>query len=261
VGLHVLVVRLDRLTRRVAVVAVAAGVLAYLAAWALLSFVCLVNAANGLNVLPSPNSWTLRAVYVALAVLVGLLTFRARRDRELSLRRAWGSTPVPTPAHVPGGVAALLVVSAVVLGSMHVVGVWREHNYLRYLPPGMSRDTGLAYGHQACDWLAARRWGRPTGPEHVSFPGGRVGDIHGRRRQRVQSRALVYQPDHVQWHWANSTQRLAVSYIDHLDARQPGPLTQDERRQASVTGSAWFELCPFQQWVHRPVGGAGSGGD
>jgi hypothetical protein len=68
---------------------------------------------------------------------------------------------------------------------------------------------------------------------------------------------LVYQPEHVQWHWANSTRALTVRYIDHLDARHPGPLTQDERQQASVTASAWFELCPFQQWVHRPINAGG----
>jgi hypothetical protein len=47
-----------------------------------------------------------------------------------------------------------------------------------------------------------------------------------------------------------------VYYLEHLDAQHPGPLTQDERQQASVTALAWFELCPFQQWVHRPVGGS-----
>jgi hypothetical protein len=30
----------------------------------------------------------------------------------------------------------------------------------------MSREAGLAYGHQACDWLAAERWGRPPGPDN-----------------------------------------------------------------------------------------------
>jgi hypothetical protein len=252
VSLRVLVVKLDRLTPRVGVVAVAAAVLTYLATWALLSFVCLVNAKIGFNFLPSPNSWTLRAVYLAVAILVGLLTFRARRERELSLRQAWGSTPVPSPAHVPDGVAALLWVSAVVLGSMHAVGVWREHNYLEHLPPGISREAGLAYGHQACDWLAAQRWGRPPGPDHLPGPfyEGHGYDGHGR--------TLVYRPHHVQWHWANSTERLTVYYIDHLDAQHPGPLTENERQQARVTGSAWFELCPFQQWVHRPIGGSGS---
>jgi hypothetical protein len=208
------------------VVAAAAAVLTYLAAWALAFIACMFQAASGLIVLPSPSSWTLRAVYAAVAVLVGVRTFRVRREQDLSLRRA----------SVPAGLAltAVLVVS----GSLHAVGVSRERHYLDYLPPGMGREAGLTYGHQACDWLAAQRWGRPA--EAPSQPGPR----------------LVYQPRRVQWHWANSTRTLMTRYLDHLDAQQPGPLTQDEREQASVIGSAWFELCPFQQWVHRPLGGS-----
>jgi hypothetical protein len=217
-------------------VAVAAAVLTYLATWALLFFVCLLGAAGGWTFLPSPNSWTLRAVYLAVAILVGLLTFRACREWELSL---------PGQVSVPAGLA--LVAVLVVSGSMHVYGVSREHNYLKYLPPGMSREAGLTYGHQACDWLAARPWGRPPGPDHLPD------------RRYEQSRTLVYRPHHVQWHGAISTDRLMVYYIEHLDAQHPGPLTEDERQQASVTGSAWFELCPFQQWVHRPVGGNHNG--
>jgi hypothetical protein len=226
-------------TPRAVIVAVAAAVLAYLATWALVFVVCHYNAANvfhdygdgdPLNI-PSPNSWTLRTVYLAVAILVGLRTFRACRERELSLRQA----AVPTGL----ALAAVLVVS----GSTYAVGVSHERNYLEHLPPGMSREAGLVAGHQACDWLAAQRWGRPAGPDHLDGP---------------SARTLVYQPDHVRWHWANSTDRLVVYYIDHLDAQQPGPLTQNERQQASVTAVAWFELCPFQQWVHRPVSGGGS---
>lgn len=72
---------------------------------------------------------------------------------------------------------------------------------------------------------------------------------------------LSYQPHHVRWHRSNSTDRLIVYYIEHLDAQHPGPLTPNERQQASVTATAWYELCPFQHWVHRPVGGFHSGGD
>src|SRR3954451_24674932 len=85
---------IDRVTLRAGIVAVAAAVLAYLATWGLLVFVCLLNAAGGLNggvhplALPPPNSWTLRAVYLAVAILVGLLTFLACQKRELSLRQA-----------------------------------------------------------------------------------------------------------------------------------------------------------------------------
>lgn len=213
--------------------AVAAAVLTYLATWALLFYVCLQDAAGDSSSLPSPNSWTLRAAYLAVAILVGLLTFRhGGREWELSSRQA----------AVPAGLAlaAVLVVS----GSMYAYGVSREHNYLKYLPPGMSREAGLVSGHRACDWLAAQRWGRPPGPDHLQGPLGRT---------------FVYRPHHVQWHWANSTDRLVVYYLEHLDAQHPGPLTEDELQQASVTGSAWFELCPFQQWVHRPVGGNDNG--
>jgi hypothetical protein len=165
---------------------------------------------------------------LAVAILVGLLTFRVCRERELSLRQA----------AVPAGLAlaAVLVVS----GSMYADGVSNEHSYLKHLPPGMSREAGLAYGHQACDWLTAQRWGRPP-------------DTHSRA-----DLTLVYHPRHVQWHRANSTDRLMVFYIDHLDAQHSGPLTQRERQQASVTATAWYELFPFQQWVHRPVRGAGN---
>jgi hypothetical protein len=221
-------------TPRAGIVAVAAAVLAYLAAWGLLVFVCLFNAAGGLNdgkeplALPPPNSWTLRAVYLAVAILVGLLTFRACRARDVSLRQAALTAGL--------ALAAVLVVS----GSTYAVGVSHEHNYLKHLPPGMSREAGLAYGHQACDWLAAERWGRPPGAEFIGV-------------------APVYRPPNVRWHRSNSTERLMVYYLEHLDAQHPGPLTQNERQQASIAAVAWYELCPFQQFVHRPVGG--SGGD
>src|SRR5215212_11244345 len=101
---------------------------------------------------------------------------------------------------------------------MYAVGVSREHNYLDYLPPGMSREAGLDYGHQACDWLAARPWGPPPGKHDRVVP------------------TEVYRPNHVLWHWANSTETLTVYYIDHLDAQHPGPLTRNERQEASVIG-------------------------
>src|SRR3954447_26809858 len=151
---------IDRVTLRAGIVAVAAAVLTYLATWALFVFFCLLGATNGWNILPSPNSWTLRAVYLAVAILGGLRTFRACRERDVSLRQA----------AVPAGLAlaAVLVVS----GSTYAVGVGNEHDYLNHLPPGMSREAALVYGHQACDWLAAQRWGRPPGPDHIRIPPG-----------------------------------------------------------------------------------------
>jgi hypothetical protein len=228
-------------TLRAGIVAVAAAVFTYLATWALLVVVCLLDAGGNSSSLPPPNSWTLRSVYLAVAILAGLLTFRARRWRRVSVRQA----------AVPGGLAlaAVLVVS----GSMYAYGVSREHTYLKYLPAGMSQEAGLAYGHQACDWLTGQRWGKPSGPYQAyrGLPNVEFGKtlIYVPRRARAWSSPGW-------WHWAGSTQELAVGYIDHLDAQHPGPLTQSEREQASVIGSAWFELCPFQQWVHRPVGGS-----
>jgi hypothetical protein len=234
-------------TLRVGVVAAAAAVLTYLATWALMFIACLLNATGHLKEgpdpwnIPPPSSWTLRAVYLAVAILVGLLTFRVCRRwaRGAPGRPAGDWGPSPRQAAVSAGLAmaAVLVVS----GSMYADGVSNEHTYLKYLPPGMSREAGLAYGHQACDWLAARPWGRPPGPE--ALPG----------RRYEQSRTLVYRARHMDGTGSRSTSRLMVYYLDRLDAQHPGPLTQNERQQASVTAIAWFELCPFQQWVHRPV--------
>jgi hypothetical protein len=84
-------------------------------------------------------------------------------------------------------------------------------------------------------------------------------------RAQGMTRPLVYQPVRALlpspggWHWAASTKYWLFHYIDHLDAQHPGPLTQDERQQARVVGSAWFERCPFQQWIHCPINGGGRG--
>jgi hypothetical protein len=246
------------MTLRAGIAAVAAGVLTYLATWALLFVVCLFDAGGDSGSLPSPNSWTLRAVYLAVAILVGFLRFRACWRWERAVHPEGDRRP-GSPVLAVFAVVAVLVVS----GSMQAYGVSREHNYLKYLPPGVSREAGLAYGHQACDWLTARPWGRPPGPDGINVPPGwgRIGDVRGRRRREVQSKTLVYEPYRTsgKWHWSNSTVRLKVYYLEHLDAQHPGPLTHNEREQASVIGSAWFELCPFQQWVHRPV--VGSSGD
>jgi hypothetical protein len=113
-------------------------------------------------------------------------------------------------------------------------------------------------GTKACDWLAPQRWGQPPADRRLRGSGNPY-------RLNEPLSTLVYQPRRARlpspggWHWAGSTKYWLFHYTDYLDARHPGPLTQDERQQASVTGSAWFELCPFQQWVHRPVGGNHNG--
>jgi hypothetical protein len=189
------------------------------------------------------------------ALVVAALTMDRFTGPHFWLARSWRARePSLRQAAVPAGLA--LVAVLVVSGSMYAYGVSREHNYLKHLPAGMSREAGLAYGHQACDWLAAQRWGQP--------PAGR-GPRDSGRTYLLAGRlsTLAYQPLRARlpspggWHWAASTRYWLFHYIDHLDAQHPGPLTQNERQQASVTGSAWFELCPFQQWVHRPINGGG----
>jgi hypothetical protein len=44
-------------------------------------------------------------------------------------------------------------------------------------------------------------------------------------------------------------------YYRHVQQQQPGPLTDAELTRLALTRTAWFHLCPFHQWVHRPVGG------
>jgi hypothetical protein len=178
---------------RAGIAAVAAGVLTYLATWALLFLVCLLGADVGWSrFLPSPNSWTLRAVYLAVAILVGFLRFRACRRWERAVHPQGDRRP-GGPVLAGFAMVAVLVVS----GSMHAYGVSRENNYLTYLPPGMSREAGLAYGHQACDWLAARPWGLPPGPDGIAFPRGFGGGDYPRAsppQAPEQSLALPARP-------------------------------------------------------------------
>ena len=73
--------------------------------------------------------------------------------------------------------------------------------------------------------------------------------VHGR----------VQQGDYLATINAGSEQLTNVEYVD---ARQPGPRTAGESLRIWVALPAWYELCPFQPAVHRPVGGSSDdGGD
>jgi hypothetical protein len=52
----------------------------------------------------------------------------------------------------------------------------------------------------------------------------------------------------------SSTLRLFQFYSRYLDRQSPGPLTQSDQIRLKVAFVAWYKMCPFQQWVHRPVG-------
>jgi hypothetical protein len=113
-------------------------------------------------------------------------------------------------------------------GSTYAYAKVHESRYLNTLGITTNTDGVLRAGHMACEWLAAQHWG---GRQSMSVATG------GRYR---------------------STNAIYGDYVDELDA-QPGPITADRNMQAVVAFAAWNALCPFQQWVHRPI--VGNGGD
>ena len=206
------------------VVAVSIAVVTYLGCWGVGYAVNVAAASYGReSVVPPPGSWTLRAVYVTAALAAGWWVTRrgwARTARRPRIEAAFAAVTLITVCLISGTVAEV-----------------HRHNFLSALPPGQDHEAALRAGHQACDWLAAQRWGRPPGPEHLQ-----------------QARDIMYYPPLARWQVANSTDRLLSYYLRHVDAEQPGPLTSTERVRVQYAELAWFELCPFQQFVHRPVG-------
>jgi hypothetical protein len=81
----------------------------------------------------------------------------------------------------------------------------------------------LGVGHDACDWLADRRWGEPDESSELRLPAG------------ITSQGGI-----------DSTRVWFSYYVRYLDQQKPGALTDSERAQLPLTVSAWYELCPFQ---------------
>jgi hypothetical protein len=144
-------------------------------------------------------------------------------------------------------VVSLLVASAALCGVLISVHAYESGNERLYVLEvskfsGEPTETALADGYAACDWLRVKPWSRPPGPEHL-----------GRHRER---RMLVPLPAPTA-NVIKSTIRLYSHYLIYLDRPAPGPLTPREQMSGRVALIAWYKLCPFQQWVHRPVGGSG----
>ena len=215
------------------IVAVSVAVVAYLVCWGVGYVVNLTAAGGGVSVVPTPGSWPMRGVYLACAVAVGWW----------AIRHQWGLT-----SSVRGTALFAAVVLAGVCTLSGAVAEMDRHDFLVRLPAGADETAALRAGHQACDWLAAHRWGRPAGPEHLES-----------RAERRALRLMYRPPSRMtrSWHGANSTTRLLVYYVWQVNREQPGALTTSERLRLRYTELAWYELCPFQQWVHRPVGGSG----
>jgi hypothetical protein len=53
---------------------------------------------------------------------------------------------------------------------------------------------------------------------------------------------------------SKSTARLYGYYVGYVDRQRPGPLAADEVLKARIAMVAWFDLCPFEQQVHRAGG-------
>jgi hypothetical protein len=121
-----------------------------------------------------------------------------------------------------------------------------EHGYLstvKHYFPNVSDQTLKADGHQACDWLRGRHWGRPP----VLPRGEREPPEEGPAEQAMLG------PGYPTMVIITSTLTLYIYYSRYLDRQNPGPLTQADRLRLQVTYVAWYKLCHFQQWVHRPV--------
>lgn len=112
----------------------------------------------------------------------------------------------------------------IVVASTQGYAKHRQADFLDHVPAGTgSHDAVLSAGDQACDWLKDRHWGRPSGPP--------------------QRAALVIK----------STGTLFHEYEGYLNKTGPSFATRNPR----VGLVAWYKLCPFQQWVHRPLAGSG----
>jgi hypothetical protein len=217
-----------------AAVGVASTILAGFAAYGLLVILELFPARFGTRkFLPPPGDWRILLTVLVVAVVAGvLITLRWRNNQEhiYSARGVSAFTAIATAV----AVVATLVTHFVL-----------EQSYLHTLPAGIaSKSVLLDAGHEACNWLDGRRWGEPP-----DLPGGN----HQPPEESVAV-AAIYGPGSPTMVVSEPTRRLFVFYGRYLDKQSPGPLTQAERIRLDVAFVAWYKMCPFQQWVHRPVG-------
>jgi hypothetical protein len=174
-------------------------------------------------------------VVVAALVVAFVAAWRCvRRDREAYLNPWWSLTPV-----VAVVLFALLFV---------VLSEGQERYYLatasRDLPTA-STAVLRADGHQACDWLRGRHWGPP--PEIPM------------RRQNLFYRAISHgdyespTPATSDGELNKSAHRLLIFYTRYLRRQSGGTLAPAGRLQRQVAWLAWYDLCPIQRKLHKPV--------
>jgi hypothetical protein len=208
-------------------------------AYVILVFLEMVLASPGFgspSILPPPTARPVVALIVLCAAV--LAYFVTRKHLATDAFSRWS---------VVGPVALLLIASLFVITSKH-----NEQKYLAVASADFPRVSAKVLnddGHEACDWLRGRHWGTP--PE---IPGRRESKFygalsHGNYNTAPAPTALVIK----------STSRLFIFYTRYLRRQEKARvLTPDEKLKRQVAFVAWYRMCPFQQWVHRPLGGSGS---
>jgi hypothetical protein len=216
-----------------AAVGVASTVLAGFAAYGLVVILELVLAqGRPPEFLPPPGDWRMRLALLVLAVVSGVfIALKFHRGAE------WRWQADESRSFVRGLVAFTALAVGVAVVSTVASHISLERSYLHSVPAGTASDTALLEaGHDACDWLGARHWGGPSMP---------------RRSYMTDVPTPIGHPTSMV---IRSTGRLASLFHYYLVAQPPSAMTRLEDR---ISLLAWYKMCPFQQWVHRPVGGSG----
>jgi hypothetical protein len=212
---------------------VACGVL--LVAYVVLVPVELILASGGMQspvIIPSPTARPVVAFIVLTAIASGVLVARDHLRMQERFRLYSLATPV----------VVLALASSFMVVSRH-----NEHQFLDAAAPYFPNESQSALknaGHDDCDWLRGRRWGRP--PESLSER--RLNRFYAAHRQEARAPT-----SHTV---AESTYWLFMYYTRYLHRKSGEKLTDAGRLRRDVAFVAWFKMCPFQQWVHRPVGGS-----
>jgi hypothetical protein len=220
---------------RTGAVCLGSTILAGFAAYGLLIILELILAQHSSRPesLPPPGDRGMLLAVFAVALVSGvLITLRWHRNRH-----PWSDDSVR------GLSAFTATATAVVVIATLITHFALAQSYLHSVPAGIaSRSTLLDAGHEACNWLDARHWGHPSDLPGIESP------------EESAALAAVYDPHSIV---AISTRILFEYYSRYLDRQNPGPLTQADRIRLTVAFVAWYKMCPFQQWVHRPVSGSG----
>lgn len=227
----------SRRRTQTAVVGLASTILAGFAAYGLLIIVELFLAQHTTSPesLPPPGDRRMLLALIVVAVVFG------------GLIALWWRSDNPAGGNSVRGLSVFTAIAtAVAVIATLVTHFSLEQSYLHSVPAGIaSKSDLLDAGHEACNWLDGRHWGHPP-----DLP-------RGRHEPPEESAALaaIYGPGYPTMVVITSTRILFVYYSRYLDRQNPGPLSQADQTRLKVAFVAWYKMCPFQQWVHRPVSG------